>query len=505
MLAVILSTGQSELLRDRVLQLLEDVGLKVESDELQTLLLRRGWTTRPSGRISVPRGLIAEMVDMQRPSQPQDVLDQELHLRCGVDFAHHVVWNKRQDELRRRHRDGVLISAFDCGPSTYYDYDRGELRPVDTEVFVRMMKFAQTTPEIGYISTWYRQDVPQEVERIASLVLALRYTDKVDGIEAIDPAVIKYLAAISEILTGRSGDCSCLAGSECMTSPLVLERRSAEDILERRRYAVHRYHVASMPTLGAAVPCSVAGGLLMTAAEILGGMAVCFAVDPESDLSGRAIAIGMDMRTASSTPSAPEATSVNLAVKELFDAWWGGHLWVEVFFSPFAKRPGLQAVYENFAGQWRYSKLVDNSDIPYPGMGTLNSGGTGSPVQFMLDLEIIKSQFALPGSAVLDEDQLPFAEICETVAARGDFLASEHTARHCRELWHSRLFRTDSPFHGLWRGDEKSILDDCQWRWQENLRHFQAPSRAEDTTRALEGVLARAKREFGISWSERPL
>jgi len=227
-------------------------------------------------------------------------------------------------------------------------------------------------------------------------------------------------------------------------------------------------------------------------------------VDPECDLSGRAIAIGMDMRTAASTPSAPEATLVNLAVKELFDTWWGGHLWVEVFFSPFAKRPGLQAVVENFAGQWRYSKLLENPDIPYPGMGALNSGGTGSPVQFMLDLEIIKSQFALRRTVAVDEDQLAFAEICETVAARGGFLASEHTARHCRELWHSRLFRTDSPFHGPWRGDEKSILDDCQARWQEDLRRFQAPSWPEDTTRALDGVLVRAKKEFGISWSERP-
>ena len=136
-------------------------------------------------------------------------------------------------------------------------------------------------------------------------------------------------------------------------------------------------------------------------------------------------------------------------------------------------------------------------------MGALNSGGTGSPVQFMLDLEIVKSQFAVSRSVALDEEQLPFAELCQTVAARGDFLASEHTARHCRDLWQSRLFRTDSPFQGPWRGDEKSILDDCQSRWQENLRRFQAPSWPDETLRALDEVLARAKREFGVAWSER--
>lgn len=494
-----LSESQRDLLRDKTQQLLWDVGMKIEGGEaIPAAMLARGCRQSPSGRIRIPAALIEEMAAFQRPTQQSDRRDQELHNRCGVDWAHHIVWNKKQDQMRRRLQSELLMPAFDCGPTTYYDYRNGRCVPVDTEIFITIKKFAQSTPEIGYISTWYRQDVPQAIERIDSLILGLQYTDKVDGIEAIDPPVIKYLKEISQIVTERPGDSSYLAGSECITSPLIIERRSAADIVERKRCGVHRYHVASMPTIGVSTPVTLAGAVVMEAAEILGGMAACYALDPDSDLSGRAIALVADMRNGNSTSSGPEPTLVNLAVRELFDAFWGGHLWVEVYFSPFAKRPGLQAVCENYYGMWRYAKLLGDPAIVYPGMGTLNSGGTGCPVQFMLDKEIRRSQMAMRLPIVTDDEHLPFAEICQRVESGGDFLASDHTLRHCRELWTSPLFLTASPDPAHWAGDEKAILDRCDAMWRENLKRYELPPWPGEKRRALEQVLARAKRELAV-------
>ena len=493
-----LSLSEKEVLRDKTCELLWESGMKIESDEITSAMLEAGCGEAPDGRIRIPKKLIEEMTAFQKKTQEQDDRDQELHYQCGIDWAHHIIWHGRQEAIRDSLKSGLLMSAFDCGPTTYYDYDQRKLAPVNTEIFTQIKKFAQATPEIGYISTWYRQDVPQETERIASLVLGLKYTDKVDGIEAIDPAVIKYLKEISEIITERPGDSSYLAGSECITSPLILERRSAEDVVQRKANGIHRYHVASMPTIGISTPVTVAGSVVMEAAEILGGMAACFAIDPESDLSGRAIALVADMRNGNSTSSGPEPTLVNMAVRELFDAWWGGHLWVEVYFSPYAKRPGLQAVFENFYGLWRYSKLLGNPHIPYPGMGTLNSGGTGCPVQFMLDMEIRKSQFAAEAEISLDEEHLPFAEIREAVTTGESFLSSQHTARHCRELWNSPLFLTENPTAGGWGGDEKAILDKCNELWRENLKHYEPPQWPQEKLNALDDVLARAKKEFSV-------
>ncbi len=492
-----LSNAEIEVLERRVLDLLATEGMRFESPELCAIMIKKGCTESPSRRIRIPGVLIDELTAFLRKTQDQDREDQELHLLCGVDWTHSIVWNNKQREIGQRLKSGLLMSAFDCGPTTYYDYRTETIRPVDDEVFVQMMKFAQATPEIGYTSTWYRQNVPPQIERIESLAIGARLTDKLDGIECIYPEIIKYLAEASTILTDRPGDSSYLAGSECVTPPMIMESRACEDMLERQRRGVHRYHIASMPAIGVNTPVTIAGAIVMGAAEILAGEVAAWCIDPESDISGRMIALVTDMRSATPTSTGPEVAMANLGVRELFEASFGGHLWVEVFLSPAAKRPGFQAVFENFLALHNYSKWLGIIGIPYPGMGALHNGGLGSPTQFMIDLEIRRAQWRAQKFEVKDET-INFDEIRERTEKGGDFLTSEHTLRHCRELWSSRLFLPTEAAKGSWDGTERCILDRCDQLWRANLENYVPPAWPEDKLNALDGLVARARKEFGI-------
>ena len=250
-----LTPSQIEILRDRTLKLLGEVGLRIENEQLVQIMLAKGCTQKAAtGRVLIPPELVAEMVAVLKPHQAEDADDQALHPYCGIDWTHWLMWTGQKQAMRARMQREFLMSAFDCGPTTYYDYPAATARPVDTELFITMKKFAQATPEIGYISTWYRQDVPKQTERIESLVLALQYTTKVDGIEAIDPPVIKYLVEAGEIMSGQPKDARYLAGSECLTAPLILDHRSADDMLARQAAGVRKYHMASMPTIGVSTP-----------------------------------------------------------------------------------------------------------------------------------------------------------------------------------------------------------------------------------------------------------
>ncbi len=491
-----LSEKEKETLKEKVYKLLGEVGVKIENEEINSRLLKKGFKEGPSGRIRISKEAIEEMVSSQKKTQEKDAQDQLVYLACGVDWTHFLIWTKKIEEVRKRLGSQFMMSAFDCGPTKLYDYKEGEVKPVDTEIFKEMMKLGHSTPEIGYISNWYRQDLPPKIERIDSLILALKYTDKADGIESIFPEQIKYIKEVGNIVSDAAENTPYLAGSQCFTTPLILEKRSAEEMLERVRQGIKRYHIASMPTIGVSTPVTLAGSIVMEAAEILGGMAIAYALDPEGDLSGRAISTVVDMRNASTTPMGPEPIMANLGVKELFDAFWGGHVWVEVFFSPYAKKPGLQAVYENFSGLWNYSNLIGKTDISYPGMGTLDSGGTGSPAQLILDMEIRKSQFALKKKISVDEVALPFKEICEKTKEGKDFLTSEHTLKHFRQLWASQIFLNEEPKPGGWQADEKAILDKCDELWRENVKKYQPPQWPEDKIRALDNLLAKAKKEL---------
>ncbi|MDO9543281.1 MAG: trimethylamine methyltransferase family protein, partial [Kiritimatiellia bacterium] len=383
------------------------------------------------------------------------------------------------------------------GPTTYYDYPAGKIKPVNQDVFDTMMKFAEATPEIGYTSMWYRQDISPQLERLTSLRRSMDLTSKFAGIEAIFPEVIKYLKEASEILTGDARSSAYLAGSECMTMPLILEQRSAEDILERKKHRVNRYHVASMPTLGMSTPATLAAAIVMGAAEILGGMTICWCVDPESDISGRMITLIADMRNGNSTTFGPYYAQYDNAVRQLFEELWGGHCMVEVFFSPTSRKPGLQTVFENYYGTNCRQRWDENAHIPYAGMGTLFNGGLGSPTQFILDMEIRKAEWSYKQEIPLDEETLDFDEVVQVTKERGNFLASEHTIRHCRELWTSPLFRSDAPFEGAWDGSEKAILDKCDEIWRENLKKWHPPSFSADKIEAMDKLLEKARKEFG--------
>jgi trimethylamine:corrinoid methyltransferase-like protein len=495
-----LSAKQMEVLRDRVLQLLEQVGMLVENDTVVEMCLKRGFTHGPDHRLRLPRELIAEMVAFQKKSQKQEAREQELVNFCGPDWAHHLAWTGEGEKFRKTLKRKFLMQAFDCGPTTFYDYRTGGPRPVNTEVFDEMMKFAEATPEIGYTSMWYRQDMPPQIERLASLRRSMDLTSKFAGIEAIYPEVVKYLKAASEILTGDPKSSAYLAGSECMTMPLILEKRSAEDVLERKKHGVHRYHVASMPTMGVSTPATLAGSTVMGAAEILGGMAVCWCVDPESDLTGRMITLIADMRNGNSTTFGPYYTQYDMSVKQLFDAFWGGHCMVEVFFSPSSRRPGLQAVFENYYGTTSRRRWDRDADIPYAGMGTLFNGGLGSPTQFMLDMEIRKAEWRYGQGMEVNDETLDWDEIVSLTRERGNFLSSEHTMKHCRELWNCDAFRSDDPRGSQgWDGSEKAILDRCDEAWRANLAKWEPPKFPADKIRAMDELVARAKKDFGIS------
>ena len=147
---------------------------------------------------------------------------------------------------------------------------------------------------------------------------------------------------------------------------------------------------------------------------------------------------------------------------------------VEVFFSPTAQRPGLQAVFENYYGTSLRSAGTGMAPSPTPGRA-LGNGGTGSPEQLILDMEIRKAEWAYREEIRVDEESMDWEEVLEISRSRGNFLTTDHTSRHCRDLWTSRLFRSDSPLAGAWDGTEKAILDTCADMWHEAVAKWTPP------------------------------
>ncbi|MBM4044867.1 MAG: hypothetical protein FJ279_07125, partial [Planctomycetes bacterium] len=255
--------SQIDGLCEKVCSLLVQAGMKVVCDEMTRLLVAKGCTIAPDGRARIPKELIDEFVDLQKAR----LAKQRQQARAASTAA------------RKPSQSQALMScAFSPGPTRYYDYDRKETVPVDTEIFTQMMKFADATPEIARIHPWFRQDIPQEVGGVQNVILGLKLTKRVTGIDAINPKEVKYLVEIGEIVTGRPGDTTYLAGSQCMTPPLILGHRAAQEMLERARCGVKKYYVATMTMVGATAPVDIASAAVLATAEVLGGLIAAYVV-----------------------------------------------------------------------------------------------------------------------------------------------------------------------------------------------------------------------------------
>ncbi|HUT23564.1 MAG TPA: trimethylamine methyltransferase family protein, partial [Sumerlaeia bacterium] len=356
----------------------------------------------------------------------------------------------------------------------------------------------EATPEIGTAHCWWLPGVEAEVECVANLVRALKLTRKVTGLDAIHPKQVRYLVEIGEILTGEPRSTRYLSGSQCMTPPLILGNRAAEEMLERRNCGVPVYFVATMTMLGVSSPITRWGSVVAGAAEILGGMVAAHAVCPEGRITGGAFVVSADMKGGHMTMAAPEIAWVNAAICELFDRRLGGRVSAGTQYAPCAQVPGLQATYENYFLACAAAR-TEGRPPEYAGRGLLANGAVGCPEQLMLDIEAAAALQSVDRPAPMNDDSLALDVLREIILGPGrTFLDHEHTARRWRDRWAPRLFLWDPPGPGSPHrdGSERSILERAHEMWRDNLERYEPPEWPSDVIKALDGVEARARHDL---------
>ena len=499
---MLLDDPQLDRLEAEVLSLLDNVGLRVAHDEVAALLEKRGCRPGPKGRLRIPREVLCEVIESQQaraaaiekpatdppPTTPQQAPDEPLPPtpKRFPGFA------------TPQASDGpaLLEAAFCPGPIRYYDLERRAAVDLTDAIADDMMRLAEATPEVASVHCWWRRNAEPEVECIANLVLALKLTRKATGLDAIHPAQVKYLVQIGEVLTGDPRSTRYLWGSQCMTPPLILGDRAAEEMLERQRQGVPVYFVATMPMIGVSSPVTRLGSVVMGAAEILGGMTAAHAIAPEGEITGGAFVVCADRTGGQMTTAAPQMAWVNAAIRELFDRRFGGRVITGTKYSPCAKAPGLQATYENYFLAAAAARL-EGGPVRYWGNGLIANGAVGSPEQLMLDIEALSALAEIERPVPDIEESLALEAIHDAIQGEsGSFLDHEHTLRHWRRRWTPQLFRWESPESAAQDDAEPSILQRAHQQWRENLSRYEPPDWPDDTLAALDRVEAEARREL---------
>jgi trimethylamine--corrinoid protein Co-methyltransferase len=377
----------------------------------------------------------------------------------------------------------------------YLNPDTDEYEPWTLPTLMRYLKVAHHLEHTnGFISvTFGIRGVPQQALEPFFHYLAF----KLHGHSAAGATDVRRCPCILEMCEAAASELGddgrkLFRGVIYMISPLKLGHQEAEVFTFFADRGI-RTGIGHMLSAGGTAPVTLAGALALNIAQDLFANIV-----QRAYFGGRGLGLGcavspLDMRTGMYCYGRPEQQMANVALAQMARRY-GVAFWGHCGLSD-AKRPSVEAGFQKALGSIPTLMACGRT---YISTGLLSVDEVFSPVQMIIDDEMVSALQRFARGFEVNEETLAF-DLIKEVGPGGNFLATEHTARHFRtELWEPRLF-TREMLPGWQRHGSKTDVDLAKEVYRDLIRREPMPSRISDALeRRLLGVIRKAT---GVSLS----
>jgi trimethylamine--corrinoid protein Co-methyltransferase len=271
-------------------------------------------------------------------------------------------------------------------------------------------------------------------------------------------------------------------------TPFMVTHENIDIAMRARELLGMPFTISTMPVAGIATPATLSGALVHITAEILGCNVITLALDDR--LGGYcAGALTFDMKTGIHTQCGPDVQLLRNACAQMGAFIFGGEYRSVGGPSTAAKRPDVQSVMEkSMDTMWAVCGGVRS----FGSLGTLAFADIGSPVQLLLDLEMMSHFERLLKGIVVDEDRMAEELICEVGPKGAYYLATDHTARYFREeLWSPQYMDRRVPM--AWLQSPADMLENARAKARQILA--EAPNKcplSEDQKAEVRRIVAAA-------------
>jgi trimethylamine--corrinoid protein Co-methyltransferase len=325
-------------------------------------------------------------------------------------------------------------TGSDC--LTYLDPRSGERRPFTSADLVDCYHVVDALPEIQFCMS---MGIPSEYGQSPyrkQFALMLEHTTKPIVFVCDDRADCEAIVAMAAVTSGGMErlqlNPSLLLYTE-PSSPLRHSQSAVDKLLYMAEQALPIVH-SPAPVQGGTAPVTLGGALAMANAEILSGLVIHQLMNAGAPFVYGSGMHHLDMKTTISVYTCPEFVLARVAVAEM-GRYYGIPTW------GYAGDANSCVVDEQAAAEGTFSimaALLAGNNLTHD-IGYLESGKTTSPEMVVLCDEIISMLRCFMGGFSLDKESLAM-EVIHQVGPDNDYLASEHTLNHFRELWRPSLF-----------------------------------------------------------------
>ncbi len=347
--------------------------------------------------------------------------------------------------LYKRGTDEIAVKldgqACTFGPGSdtyrYLDPRSGRRRDFQLADIADCMHVCDALPEIGFVmSVGVPRDVPTEGYYRHQFAAMIKNTTKpivvvCDGREDIE-TIAHMAAAVAGGMDKLAQYPTFLVYSE-PTTPLQHSLEATDKLLFCAEHKIPITH-SPAPMMGGTAPITIAGAVVLGNAEMLSGLVMHQLQNPGAPfLYGHGVH-HLDMKEMISVYGAPEFQLARVMAAEM-GHFYGLPVWGYAGHSDSKVVDGQAAADAQFAVMVALlAKTNLNHDVGY-----LESGLTNSPEMMVLTNEIISQTRRFTEGVCLNDEALA-VDVIHKVGPGGEFLSTDHTMAHWRELWLPQVF-----------------------------------------------------------------
>jgi trimethylamine---corrinoid protein Co-methyltransferase len=481
----VLRWDDMERIHGAALTVLDEVGMRIDSETALEYLARAGCRVSPAQmHVTFPRAVVEGCVERMRCAYDNPSRVPE---RMAVRYSH-IRFRK---EPHRIHPDFTASAGGFC--TFLLDLD-GRRRPATLDDVRRSIGMVNALADIDSTGLPVSdQGTPPAVRPVAMAAELAKYTTKLGGVETFRKQDIPYLIDIGTVVKGSENALRrepILVGYAEARSPLCLDRNMAEVFIEYISRGFPQT-LDTMPNGGATVPVTAAGNLAVSVAETLGGLVLAYAVDEDA-------VVGVDIIPSNADPScgifryaSADRMPLLVARVQMISEYYGcpsgvhGGKTDSCFVNvQTGIEKAMSAVFPVLAGA-----------VGIGTVGHLENAVTFSPQQLVIDSEVVRSLRRSLKPLEVNEETLALDTI-RAVGIGGHYMGEEHTLAHFRgELFLSSLFETVP-----WDTAHSSQVSGMDNRARELARTLWAkepePVLGAEQIREIDAIVARARRDL---------
>ncbi len=388
--------------------------------------------------------------------------------------------------------DGTTHYATAGGPTMIMEAD-GTLRPSTTEDYIRLVKLYEQNDRFSLNGGLCCQpeDLPVEWATPLLYYLALRHSRKVVWTAGGD---YRQMEIVFRLCMARFGLTEEELKAEPHTmaivntnTPLQLDVTMTETLFAMLKYR-QPVVITAAAMAGTTSPATLAGTIAIANAEVLAAITLAQMYAPGAPVIYGSQSSNADMASCAMAIGSPEGAlcyryAALLAHKYGLPCRAGGSLTDALALD-------MQAGWESMLTC--LASRESGVDVMFQSAGITAGYLAVSFEKLIADFEIIDAVEQYLGGVRTEAEELPL-ELIRQTGPGGDFLAAEHTLRHCRNAAmtpHISVRGNSGGSAALGRRVER--------RMDQLLQKYQGPELSEETTDRMRQTL----HQYGVAWEE---